>query len=41
MKTMKDYHDLYLKCDGSLLANVIEKIGNTSLKIRDYVPVII
>ena len=25
MKTMKDYHDLYLKCDVSLLADVFEK----------------
>ena len=24
MKTMKDYHDLYLKCDGLLLADVFE-----------------
>ena len=25
MKTMKDYHDFYLKCYISLLANVFEK----------------
>ena len=32
MKTMKDYHDLYLKCDILLLADVLEKFGNNSLK---------
>ena len=32
MKTMKDYHDLYLKCDVLLLADVFEKFRNTSLK---------
>ena len=32
MKTMKDYHDLYLKCDVLLLADVFEKIRNNSLK---------
>ena len=26
MKKMKDYHDLYLKCDVSLLADVFEKL---------------
>ena len=31
MKTMKNYHDLYLKCDVSLLA-VFEKFRNSSLK---------
>ena len=25
MKTVKDYHDLYLKCDVFLLADVFEK----------------
>ena len=29
---MKDYHDLYLKCDVLLLADVFEKIRNNSLK---------
>ena len=29
---MKDYHDLYLKCDVLLLANVFEKFRNNSLK---------
>ena len=34
MKTMKDYQDLYLKRDVSLLA-VFEKFRNSSLKIMD------
>ena len=32
MKTTKDYHNLYLKCDVLLLADVFEKIRNNSLK---------
>ena len=33
MKTMKNYHDLHLKCDVSLLADVLaEKFRNSSLK---------
>ena len=32
MKTMKDYHDLYLKCDILLLADVFEKVRNNTLK---------
>ena len=32
MKTMKDYHDLYLKCDVLLLADVFEKFRSNSLK---------
>ena len=32
MKTMKDYHNLCLKCDVSLLADVFEKFRNCSLK---------
>ena len=39
MKTIKDYHDLYLKCDVLLLADVFEKFRNNSLK--NYVQVII
>ena len=30
MKTMKDYHDLYLKCDVLLLADVSKKFTNIS-----------
>ena len=41
MKTMKDGHNLYLKCDVLFLANVFEKFRNSSLKIMDYVRVII
>ena len=29
---MKDYHDLYLKCDILLLADVFEKVKSNSLK---------
>ena len=29
---MKDYHDLHLKCDVLLLANVFEKFRNNSFK---------
>ena len=32
IKTMKDYHDLHLKCDVLLLADVFEKCRNNSLK---------
>ena len=32
MKTMKDYHNLYLKCDVLLLTDVFEKFRNNSLK---------
>ena len=32
IKTMKDYYDLYIKCDALLLADVFEKCTNSSLK---------
>ena len=32
MNTIKDYHDLNLKCDVLLLANVFEKCRNISSK---------
>ena len=32
MKTTKDFHDLYLKCDVLLLADIFEKLRNSSLK---------
>ena len=32
MKTIKDYHDLFLKCDVLLLVNVFEEFRNNSLK---------
>ena len=32
MKIMKDFHDLYLKCDVLILADVFEKFRNNSLK---------
>ena len=32
METIKDYHDLYLKCDVLVLADVFEKFRNNSLK---------
>ena len=32
MKAMKDYHNLYLKCDVLLLADVFEKFRKNSLK---------
>ena len=32
METMKDYHNLYLKCDVLLLADVFEKFSDNSIK---------
>ena len=32
MKTLKDYHGVYLKCDVLLLADIFKKVGNNSLK---------
>ena len=32
MKTMKDFHDLYLECDVLLIADVFEKFRNNSFK---------
>ena len=38
IKTMKDYHHFYLKCDALLLADIFEKFGNTSLKNYQLCP---
>ena len=38
MKTMKDYHYLYLGCNVLLLADVFEKFKNKSLKNYDLCP---
>ena len=38
MKAMKDYHDLYLKCDVLLLTDVFEKIRNNNLEICGLFP---
>ena len=35
---MKDYHDLYLKCDVLLLFDVFEKSRNNSLKNYELYP---
>ena len=39
METMKDYHNLYLKCDVLLLADLFEKFRKNNLK--NHVQVII
>ena len=41
MKTVKDYYDLYLKCDILLLADEFDKIRKGRLKNYGYVRVII
>ena len=38
MKTIKDYHDLHLKCDVLLLADVFKKFRNKSLKNYELCP---
>ena len=38
MKTMKDFHDLNLKCNFLLLADVFEKFRNSSLKSYELCP---
>ena len=38
MKTMKDYHDLYLKCDVLLLADVFEKFRDNCLHNYELCP---
>ena len=38
---MKDCHNLCLKCDAILLADLSEKFKNGTLKIMDYARVII
>ena len=38
MKIIKDYHDLYLKCDVLLLADVFEKSRINSLKNNELCP---
>ena len=38
MKTMKDDHDLYLKCDLVLLFDVVEKLKINSLKNSGLYP---
>ena len=37
-KTLKDYHNLYLKCDVLLLTDVLEKFRNNSLKNYELCP---
>ena len=38
MKTLKEYHELYLKCDALLLVDVFEKSINNSLKNYELCP---
>ena len=37
MKTMKDYHDLHLKCHVLILDDVLKKFRNNSLKVHSQV----
>ena len=39
MKTMKDYHDLYLKCEVLLLADVFKKSRNNNSKKYGLCPI--
>ena len=41
MKTMKDSHDFYLKCDIVMLGHLFEKFKNNSLKNYRPYPIII
>ena len=36
MKTMKDYHNLYLKCDVLLFTDVLEKFRNKRIMVEYY-----
>ena len=38
IKTMKDYHNLYLRCVVILLSDVFEKIRNNSIKNCELCP---
>ena len=38
MKTVKDYHDLQLQCHVLLLADMFEKLRNSSLKNNGLSP---
>ena len=38
MKTMKFYHDLYLKCEVLLIADVFEKFRSNTLKSYELCP---